>query len=439
MRLWHDETGGQVMDWRHAPEDSDAIKERLADERDAETLRLIYVALTRAVHRCVLVVGCYDKKDGTRSLLNWMLAGTRQDAAQWRKSEIEPEEIDSLWRTLANDSEGAIVLEDLPSGEGEPLPWGEEKPAFSAPRPPIVPEGWRIGSYSAITSGATHEDAARDHDARIDQPASEHAPETPPSAPVPEGDILRFPRGAAAGDCVHALFESIDFTRPGTHPAAISRVLAAHPLRAAGGSPLPRMLSNMLADVLASPLLGDEQMPLRLETVPLSRRLTEFGFYLPAPRLEIDKLDTWLSGHGYGGPRLAARDLTGYLKGYIDLVFEHSDRYWVLDWKTNHLGDTPSAYAPAALEAAMKRHGYHLQHLLYTVALHRHLRRTLPDYDYDRHMGGTLYLFVRGVRPGWRVEGVPAGVFRHRASRAVIESLDVLLAGGGTEPGKENR
>jgi len=443
MRLWHDEAGRQVADWRHAPEDAKAIKERLDDERDAETLRLIYVALTRAVHRCVLVVGCYGKpagksvstKESTRSLLNWMLAGAGQDAGEWRKSDIAPDEIDSLWRSFAHDSEGAIALEDLPSGEGETLAWEEEKPTFSAPPPPVVSGGWRMGSYSSLISGATHEDAARDHDARIERLATESvdAPEEGPRT-VPEDDILRFPRGASAGDCVHAILESIDFTRPETQPAAIARALAAHPLRAADAAPLSRMLSNMLADVLATPLLGDEDAALRLETVPLSRRLSEFGFYLPSPRLEVDKLNDWLSAHGYGGPRLAARDLTGYLRGYIDLVFEHAGRYWILDWKTNHLGDTPSAYAPAALEAAMNQHGYHLQHLLYTVALSRHLRHTLPDYDYARHIGGVLYLFVRGVRR--RAGGAPTGVFRHCAPKAVIESLDALLAGRRSETGK---
>ena len=434
MRLWHDDSGGQVVDWRYAAEDANVIEGRIRNERDAETLRLIYVALTRAIHRCVLVVGCYGKragkgvspKESTRSLLNWMVAGAGLDAAQWRVSDIAPDDIDSHWRALVDGSESTITLKDLPSGEGEPLPWGEEKTTFSAQTPPVVREGWQMGSYSALVSGATHEDAARDHDA--------HAPElarslgTLPAAPMPEDDILLFPRGAVAGDCVHAIFESIDFTRPETRPAAIARALAAHPLR--GTAPLSRMLSNMLADVLAAPLLGNDDATLRLETVPRSRRLSEFGFYLPSPRLETSKLDSWLSAHGYGGPRLTARNLTGYLKGYIDLVFEHAGRYWVLDWKSNYLGDTSSAYAPVALEAAMRQHGYHLQHLLYTVALHRYLRHTLPGYGYTRHIGGVLYLFVRGVRPDWQVEGVPAGVFRHHALEAAIESLDALLAGG---------
>lgn len=437
VRTWHDKEGGLVMDWRKASDKDQAIKERLAFERDAETLRLIYVALTRAIYRCVLVVGCYQKRHGksvsttesARSLLNWMVAGDGMDSEQWRKSKIAPDGIDGRWRELADQSEGTISLEDLPSGEGEPLPFGEGLAAFSASQAPAVPEGWRISSYSALVSGASHEGAARDHDARV-EPA--YAPET--AVPVPEHDILRFPRGAEAGDCVHALFESIDFTRPETYSAAIDKALSAYPLRAsAEPALLARMLSGMLANVLAVPLLGDGEASLRLGTVPFSKRLSEFGFYLLSPRLETGKLSEWLTHHGYYVPRLSIRSLSGYLKGYIDLVFEHEGRYWVLDWKTNYLGDTPSAYAPAALEGAMRQHGYHLQHLLYTVALHRYLRHTLPDYDYTRHVGGTFYLFVRGVRPDWRVDGAAAGVFHHHASKAAIESLDALLAGHSAE------
>jgi len=128
-------------------------------------------------------------------------------------------------------------------------------------------------------------------------------------------------------------------------------------------------------------------------------------------------------------PRLAFKDLDGYLKGFIDLVFEHEGRYWVLDWKSNHLGEQPQDYAPAPLEAAMQAHGYHLQHLLYSVALHRHLGRSLAGYDYARHFGGVLYLFVRGVRPGWQSGDRQSGVFHHRCPSAVLASLDALLAG----------
>jgi len=80
----------------------------------------------------------------------------------------------------------------------------------------------------------------------------------------------------------------------------------------------------------------------------------------------------------------------------------------------------------------MQAHGYHLQHLLYTLALHRHLQRSLPGYDYAHHFGGVLYLFVRGVRPHWQLDGQPCGVFHHRAAEADILALDRLVAAAPT-------
>jgi exodeoxyribonuclease V beta subunit len=113
-------------------------------------------------------------------------------------------------------------------------------------------------------------------------------------------------------------------------------------------------------------------------------------------------------------------------------VFEHDGRFYVLDWKSNHLGFSPEDYAPERLETAMQGHGYHLQHLLYSVALHRHLAATLPGYDFDAHFGGVLYLFVRGVRPHWRLGGAPAGVYFHRVPAETLASLDALIGGAST-------
>jgi exodeoxyribonuclease V beta subunit len=77
----------------------------------------------------------------------------------------------------------------------------------------------------------------------------------------------------------------------------------------------------------------------------------------------------------------------------------------------------------------MHSHLYVLQALLYNVALHRYLSQRLPDYDYCRHFGGSLYLFVRAVRPAWRNDGVPAGVWCDRPPQALIEALDRLMRG----------
>ncbi len=467
MRAWHDDDGALVLDYRAGASEDKAVKARIKHEQQAEDLRLIYVALTRAVQRCYLVVGSYasnsfgktNHTEAGRSLLNWMAAGAGMDAEAWAAHKPTPADIDAHWRALVAastlDGQPVMALADLPDGHGAALPapdTASQRPR--ALRPPQVPAGWRVGSFSALISGAVHERAAQDHDASA-LPVAEirmlaEAAQTPLPQPVAADDILRFPRGPSAGDCMHAMFEAAGFTEPTSWDAAIDGALAAHPQRLADegrrgrravvgredeeSAPvrLARMLRGLLADVLATPLLpaGDgTAAPLRLDSVPRSRRLVELGFHLPAPRLTAAQLNAWLAGQGYGVPRLAFADLDGYLKGFIDLVFEHDGRFWILDWKSNHLGDQPVDYAPARLEAAMQAHGYHLQHLLYTVALHRHLGRSLPGYDYETHFGGVLYLFVRGVRPGWQLDGRPAGVFHHRCPVATLNALDALLSG----------
>ncbi len=461
MRAWHDDDGELVLDYRADPADAKEIATRLRRERQAEDLRLIYVALTRAVQRCYLVVGSYATSsfgrishgEGGRSLLNWMVAGVGMSPAQWDAHKRSPADIDAQWRALvaAAKHEGRPVmrLDDLPSGEAGALAMqsgATQRPR--AQRPPQVGAGWRIGSFSALISGAVHEQAARDHDARAlpaSAPEVAAGSEVAPGQPIPADDILRFPRGPVAGDCLHAVFEVIDFCDPSGWEAAIAAALQAHPQRppatlgererALETVRQPQRLRRMLDDVLATPLLGataDAGAALRLDGVTAARRRVELGFHLPAPVLGAAQLNPWLAARGYRVPRLDFKDLAGYLKGYIDLVFEHDGRYWVLDWKSNHLGDTPQDYAPARLEAAMQAHGYHLQHLLYTLALHRHLQRSLPGYDYAHHFGGVLYLFVRGVRPHWQLDGQPCGVFHHRAAEADILALDRLVAAAPT-------
>jgi exodeoxyribonuclease V beta subunit len=101
----------------------------------------------------------------------------------------------------------------------------------------------------------------------------------------------------------------------------------------------------------------------------------------------------------------------------------------VLDWKSNHLGYAPADYGPAELQAAMAEHGYHLQYLLYALAVDRYLGHRVPGYRHDTHFGGVLYLFVRGVRPDWaNPDGTPAGVFHHRPAAATLARLDALFA-----------
>jgi exodeoxyribonuclease V beta subunit len=449
---YHDDAGRTVIDYRKgfAGEfDERDVKRRTRLENAAEDLRLIYVALTRAMHRCVLVAGGYlgqsfgntHPTESARSPLNWLVAGQGLSPQAWFDGTQNLASITAAWAALAAQCGPALALAPLPKASGRPVP--EERPPADAlgalPAPQRIPSACWIGSYSALTDGATHEQAAVDHDLRAVQmpmlPAAE--------ARLDDDDILRFPRGSAAGVCLHAVFERIDFMDAAGWPTAIADALRLHGAALPGGNAASggetaalgaRMLHRLLRDVLATPLPVGTAQPLRLHGVPRGRRLTELEFHLPSDRLEAEALNAALAELGYTVPRLAFTALRGYLKGFIDLVLEHDGRYFIVDWKSNHLGDTVADYAEAPLAAAMAAQGYHLQALLYSVALERLLRHRVPGYDAGEHFGGVLYLFVRGVRPGWKTDsGTPAGLHFHRPTPEAIRRVSALFDSAGAD------
>ena len=434
-REYHDDEGRPVIDFREPDkDDAEAIKQQIALERAAESLRLIYVALTRAVHRCYVVVGPYTSKVGkhitttqsSRALINWLVAGHGQTPSEWLKNTLLPTDIDAAWATLATRNPPQVGLAVLPQDAAIPVQMNQTAPdTLAALDPPAhIPRSWWIASYSSLAHGAHHEGAAVDHDLRALKPAAVQATA---AHTIEDDDILRFPRGPAAGECLHATFERIDFTDPASFPAAIGTALRMHPQAVQGADTtalLPRMMTRMLGDVLHTPLPGGG----RLADVPRGRRLAELEFNLPSKRLTATRLAAVLHEHGYPVPPLAFGALEGYLRGFIDLVFEHVGRFHVLDWKSNHLGNTPAHYGPEPMARAMDEQGYHLQYLLYTVAVHRYLQQRLPSYRYEDHFGGVLYLFVRGVRPGWiGPDGVHSGVYAHRPTLAAVEQLSALM------------
>ena len=430
-----DADGGTVFDFSAPQGDTlDALKQRAALQRAAETMRLIYVALTRAVHRCHVVVGSYRTRQGKngstsesgRARLHWLVAGAGQSPAQWLAKPATPEQIAAAWHDWATRHAPDVALDPLPDAAGRALPPPPmaADPLAALPPPAALPRGWWIGSYSSLAHGTRHDGAAVDHDLRV---APDDAVE--PARPVAADDILRFPRGAVAGECLHAVFEGVDFDDPQGWPQAVARTLQryAPALPADADAALhPRMLLQLLHDVLHTPLPDG----LRLAEVPAARRLVELEFHLPARHLDASALQALLRRLALPAPALGFGTLEGYLRGFIDLVFEHGGRYYLLDWKSNHLGDTPADYAAPALAAAMARQGYHLQALLYALALHRHLQQRLPGYRHDVQFGGVFYLFVRGVRPHWhQPDGTPTGVHFQRPTLQALQQLGALLDG----------
>jgi len=422
-----------------------------AREEAAERARLVYVALTRAVHRCYLVAGLYlssrSTKESRRSVLNWLVAGDGRPFEAWSDDPPDEAALYAAWAALAD---GPVSLAPLPSPERR-VPLARATPSsrrFAARRlRRTLTQTWRIASFSSLAASAarptseTVDDEPRpDHDAlaaTLEDTQAAAEPVWPSLFAIPArtaaellaaDDILAFPRGAAAGECLHRMFELADFSDPQTWPAAIERALAERPVAADGetAARLPAMMARLIADVTASELAPG----LTLMALDPARRLNEWPFLFASPALDLSALRRLLVRYGYPDIALESATLAGYVKGFIDLVVEHEGRFWIIDWKSNHLGIHPADYGAAGLEAAMAHHAYHLQALLYTLALHRYLKARQPRYDYDAHIGGYAYLFVRGVRPSWRDAAAPAGVYRRRPARALIDALDALMSAG---------
>jgi exodeoxyribonuclease V beta subunit len=178
-----------------------------------------------------------------------------------------------------------------------------------------------------------------------------------------------------------------------------------------------------LQALLALPLLNNEA-PCQLRD--LQEYQVEMEFWFASHRVDVSRMDALVREHTHqGAVRAPAQGavLNGMFKGFIDLTFEHQGRYYVVDYKSNWLGADDSAYTWEAMDQAILEHRYDLQYVLYVLALHRQLRARLPDYDYDHHVGGALFVFLRGVHAPSR------GCYFVRPQRALIEQLDALFRG----------
>jgi exodeoxyribonuclease V beta subunit len=184
-------------------------------------------------------------------------------------------------------------------------------------------------------------------------------------------------------------------------------------------------LEPWLQAVVQTPLPLHElnAAPLTLRDLSTEHMWPEMEFNLEVSHVSATALDQLIQSHVFEGtprPALQARVMQGMLTGSMDLVLQHDGRYWVVDYKSNKL---PS-YDPNTLQDAVLHKRYEVQYVLYTLALHRLLKVRLPGYDYAQHMGGAVYMFLRGIH----AEG--AGVHLQRPPQALIEALDVLFEKG---------
>lgn len=387
-------------------------------ESAEENVRLYYVAMTRASRHCEVLVNSNEKK-------------------------IEPSLLSRLAQARERNDDGLIweeTIAKVPPAEEVPF-WTDPKPrpsadALAVAEVPVFAAPWTHGSYSSLcpSVSATPKDIDAD-------PQGE--PEVPSEHPL----FRLFRGGARTGTAWHELFEKISFQASRREREERAEVILRGNgvLKAGNDEESVRLRREavaasveMMEAVLALPLsvrVGDPSVgTFCLSEIPDVDRQEEWEFeyhpregavdttairsvlerHWPDRREFLDQLDGW------------ERQLpTGWMTGFVDLLFRRDGRYYVVDWKSNSLGGIEDAFTADGIRSEMAVHGYFLQYLLYATVLHAYLKEAMEDYDYDRHFGGIAYVFLRGAVVA---REKPAGaVFEDRPSLALLEDLAEAL------------
>ena len=442
---FHDRDAPGLPEVMHlAPTAEEEDKEWL--EEFSEDARLLYVGLTRARLRCVVTWA--RVRYWEHAPLTWLLREAPADGAASAAGQDPLEALRqaraAAKKMSADDWRGRVeaLVERCPEGIGAvEVPAGAGTPRQRVALPPSQPLQARersralgrvrqMTSYSALAGQAGAAASGLDHEF-LEQPdhdleaTLDDAGEPLLGTAGVERSPFTFPAGARVGSCLHEMFERL--ARGAALDQVVSEGLARHRIDAAWRDVATRMVENVWNAPLEAAAGPGSGKPWHI--AELRRPVPEMEFHLPARGLDRAVLGSVLGAHGYGPPPPSGQEQTidGFLRGFIDLVVERDGCWYVIDYKTNLLGRRGAEYAPQRLAAAMQRHGYRLQYLLYVLALHRHLQLRLPDYSYEKHLGGVFYLFTRGI------EGVGGtarqGIYFDRPSAACITAVDACFAG----------
>jgi exodeoxyribonuclease V beta subunit len=364
---------------------------------------------------------------------------------------------DAMARLKEWEAVGGPVIEESVVRPVPVRPAGETSTEFQARHfHRSIDISWRRTSYSGLIRAAETTPVSSEPEVvELDDEVAE-IPLTSSAVgadvPSPMADL---PTGAKFGTLVHSVLETAD-----PFAADLVAELEAQIREHSVWWPVDVEASQLAAAMVPmhDTPLGPLADGLTLRQIGLRDRMREMDFEFPlaggdlrgeGPEIRLAHVGELLRTHlpkddplasyadRLAGPALGGQSLKGYLTGSVDAVLRVGDRYLVVDYKTNWLGDparplTAADYARPRLVEAMLHSDYPLQALLYSVVLHRFLRWRLPGYEPVRHLGGVMYLFLRGMcGPDTPVvDGHPAGVFSWQPQASLITALSDLLDAG---------
>ncbi|NOX34700.1 MAG: exodeoxyribonuclease V subunit beta [Deltaproteobacteria bacterium] len=374
-------------------------------EEKAEQRRLLYVALTRASSMCRIIWGGF--KTVETSALGSLLhpKGCKDDQSMINDMEKLKCNAEKSILFKACNRESSGKFKDRTDLKIPCLSVKETSRQIKA--------SWKMSSFSAVAKSLDQEYfPGRDNmdDGRAGHPIT----------------LADFPKGAGSGDFFHSIFEILDFT--GGSGEISSAVQSKSGMSGFLSLELIQMARTSVKEVLETKLLNGRS-GFCLKDIKPDQRFNEMEFTFPVRAFRMESVKKAFeksnqnfktSGYLEKLSQLTAQSFKGYLKGFIDLVILHNDKWYIVDYKSNYLGNTYEHYSPKAIFDAMSDHNYFLQYYLYLVALHRYLGLRLKNYDYDKHFGGVFYLFIRGMHPEF---GSKSGVFYDRPEKTAVTCL----------------
>lgn len=386
---------------------------RARDEEREEEMRLAYVAVTRARLRAYLIWA--ELKPGRNLTSSFESPLGRVLFPEGGCSPESQEQTLRQWGRADYCQYRAIELDRLPRSYAPRLSDPDELQARSFSNQRLQTNRIRT-SFSGLTLLAEHQ--GEETRKAGDEKSGEVS-----------GERTLLPGGVRFGNLVHEVLETFDFADLGS--AAIAREQVEKMVHRHRLDLDYRLLLKLLQNTVNTTLLerSESGHNFSLAMIDPAHTVREMEFTLHLNPIRTTLINDILESQQTVSS-LSRRDLEGYLIGFIDLVAEYNGRYYVIDYKTNYLGDL-DGYRREGLVQAMQSHNYGLQYWLYTLVVHRFLSNWVVDYNYGTHFGGVMYLFVRGMDP----ERPGSGVYFDRPEAATLMKLDDYFGTGshGTE------
>ncbi len=368
-----------------------------SEQAEQENRRLLYVAITRARMQCFIYanVGKYYVGSCLRKFITALNVPTNDeiemDAEHWEK--WVPKEIDYSFRYFSEANKVATNYATI-----------------STQTLPLLHPNWRKTSYSGLNP---------EHTATI----------YPNNTVVLDDEYEKFAfrdlkKGAHTGNLLHYIFENLNFNNTqywdSTINKALNRVFAINNDNYV--THINQLLTHVTEVSLPMNALHPTNKAFSLKELTNQNKLNELEFDFPLKPFNTDKLVS-LSTEAIPFQSRSFTEIEGIMNGKMDLFFLMNDKYYILDWKSNYLGDTLEDYNEEKVAAAMGINNYHLQYHLYTVSAKKYLNHCIKDFDYERDFGGVIYVFLRGVRVDSK-----SGLFLHRPTKEIIEKFEGIMS-----------